>query len=74
MIVSPFENFAAMEPPEQSLFDFVSEHVGSAEEAGKIEGHGAFAQFSAGFTGSSYTVWAYREDLSASEMSGSDDD
>jgi hypothetical protein len=69
MIVSPFENFAAMEPPEQSFFEFVSEHVGSAEEAGKI-----FAQFSAGFTGSNYTVWAYREDLSASDMAGSDDD
>ena len=69
MIVTPFENFAAMEPPEQSFFEFVSEHVGSAEEAGKM-----FAQFTAGFTGSNYTVWAYREDLSASNMAGSDDD
>jgi hypothetical protein len=69
MIVSPYENFATMEPPEQPFFDFVAEHVGSAEEAGKI-----FNQFSSGFTDSSYTVWAYRDDLSMSGTSGSDDD
>lgn len=34
MIVTPFENFAAMEPPQPSFFDFLSEHAGSAEEAG----------------------------------------
>ena len=69
MIVSPYENFAAMEPPEQEFFDFVAEKLGSEEEAGKI-----FAQFSGGFTGSSYTVWSYRPDLSSPEMAGADDD
>jgi hypothetical protein len=69
MIVSPYENFAAMAPPEQEFFDFVAEKLGSEEEAGKI-----FAQFSAGFAGSSYTIWEHRPDLSSPEMAGSDDD
>ena len=68
MIATPFEDYAAMQPPEQSFFEFVSEHVGSQEQAGAI-----FDQFSSGFTDTSYTVWAYREDLSASGESGSDD-
>jgi hypothetical protein len=69
MIVSPYKNFADMKPPEQSFFEFVSKTVGSAEEAGKM-----FDQFTAGLTGSDYTLWAYRPDLSASSTSGSDDD
>lgn len=69
MIVSPYEDFAAMAPPEQQFFDFVAEKLGSEEEAGKI-----FAQFGAGFTESSYTVWAHRPDLSSPEMAGADDD
>jgi hypothetical protein len=69
MLVSPYENFAAMEPPEQTFFDFVSEKLGSEEEAGKI-----FGTFSNGYTGSSYTVWSYRADLSSPETAGADDD
>ncbi len=69
MIVSPYANFAAMEPPEQEFFEFVAQHLGSEEEAGKI-----FDQFASGFTGSDYTVWAYRDDLSAGSVAGSDDD
>jgi len=67
MIVNAFDDFADMEPPEQSFFDFVTEQLGSAEDAGKI-----FAQFGAGFADSSYTVWAHRPDLSTTQTAGSD--
>jgi hypothetical protein len=69
MVVSPYDSFAGMEPPEQEFFEFIAEQLGSEEEAGKI-----FAEFSAGFTGSSYTVWSYRPDLSTMESAGADDD
>ena len=69
MLVSPYDSYADMEDPEQSFFDCVTEKLGSEEEAGKI-----FAAFSGGFTGSSYTVWQHRPDLSTPEMSGADDD
>lgn len=69
MIVSEFDDYADMAPPEQEFFEFVAEHLGSEEEAGKI-----FAQFSAGFEDSSYTIWAHRPDLSSTDMSGSADD
>ena len=68
MIVSELENLAAMEPPEQSFFAFLTEKR-SAEEAAEL-----FAQFGAGFADSSYTIWAHRPDLSSADMSGSADD
>jgi hypothetical protein len=68
MLVSPYDSFADMAPPEQEFFDFVAEKLGSEEEAGKI-----FAAFSGGFTGSSYTIWQHRPDLSSPEMEGADD-
>lgn len=58
MIVSSFENYAAMEPPEQSFFEFVTEKLG-AEEAAAV-----FDQFNAGFKSSDYTVWMHDETLS----------
>jgi hypothetical protein len=67
MIVSELENFAAMEPPEQSFFEFLSEKR-SAEEAAEL-----FAAFGAGYKDSSFTVWAHRPDLSSQETAGSDD-
>lgn len=68
-LVSPYENFAAMEPPEVEFFDFVAEKLGSEEEAGKL-----FSQFGNGFSSSSYTVWSYRPDLSSPQTAGADDD
>lgn len=59
MIVSSFENYADMEPPEQSFFEFLTEKLGE-EEAGKL-----FAQFGSGFSSSDYTVWEYDESLSS---------
>ncbi|MFZ9052780.1 MAG: hypothetical protein ACO22K_07160 [Woeseiaceae bacterium] len=58
-IVSPFDNYAEMAPPEQSFFEFIAEHMGSEEEASAL-----FDQFGSGFAGSDYTVWVHRKDLS----------
>ena len=58
ILVSSFENFADMAPPEQSFFEFMTETVG-AEEAGKI-----LSDFSSGFSSSDYTVWEHIPDLS----------
>ncbi len=58
-IVSSYDNYADMEPPEQSFFEYASEKLG-AEEAGAM-----FSDFGNGFTDSDYTVWAFDEDLSA---------
>jgi len=58
-IVSSYENYADMEPPEQSFFEFVTEQVGE-EEAGAL-----FAQFGSGFASSDYTVWQLDTDLSS---------
>jgi hypothetical protein len=44
---------------EQSFFEFITEHMGSEEEASAL-----FDQFGSGFAGSDYTVWVHREDLS----------
>jgi hypothetical protein len=57
-IVSSFESFADMAPPEQSFFEFLTETIG-AEEAGKV-----FSDFGSGFTGSDYTVWVHQPELS----------
>jgi len=58
-IVSSYDNYADMEPPEQGFFEYASEKLG-AEEAGAM-----FSDFGNGFTGSDYTVWKYDESLSA---------
>ena len=57
-IVTSYENYAAMAPPEQSFFEFASEKMG-AEEAGKL-----FSDFSSGFSSSDYTVWQHEPELS----------
>jgi hypothetical protein len=59
IIATPFDNFAEMAPPEQSFFEFVTEHMGSEEEAAAL-----FDQFGSGFSGSDYTVWVHRPELS----------
>lgn len=68
MVVTEYEDYADMTPPEQSFFEFIAEQVGSAEEAGKL-----FQQFASGFTESNYTIWAHRPDLSSQAMASSDD-
>ena len=68
MLVNELENMAAMEPPEQSFFDFISEKS-SPEKAAEL-----FAQFSKRYTDANFTIWAHRPDLSSQEMAGADDD
>lgn len=58
-IVTEHENYADMAPPEPSFFEFLTEQLESAEEAGAL-----FAEFNSGFTSSDYTVWMYDEGLS----------
>jgi len=58
-IVSSYENYADMAPPEQSFFEFASEKLG-AEEAGAM-----FSDFGNGFTDSDYTIWVRDESLSS---------
>ena len=67
MIVSPYESFADMAPPEQEYYDYVVENVGE-EEANRL-----FSTFSEGYGSSSFTVWAHRPDLSVSAGSGDND-
>ena len=59
MIVSSYASFAEMEPPEQSFFEFITEQMGSAEEASEV-----FTVFNSGFSGSDFTIWEYNEALS----------
>jgi hypothetical protein len=63
-VVSSYENYADMAPPEQKFFEFMTEKLG-AEEAGKM-----FADFGSGYTDSDYTVWRFHPGMS----DDSDDD
>jgi hypothetical protein len=60
-IVVPYENYADMVPGEQSFFEFLTEHMGSAEAAGAL-----FEKFSSAVSSSNYTIWAHDPDLSMS--------
>ena len=57
-LVTPYANFADMEPPEQSFFEFATEHLG-AEETARL-----FHDFGSSFWSSEYTIFAHRPDLS----------
>lgn len=64
MVATGFADYADMEPPEQSFYEFLVEEVGADEAAATI------ATFSDGFSESEYTVWLHLENLSTP----SDDD
>jgi hypothetical protein len=57
-LVTPYVNFADMEPPEQSFFEFATEHLG-AEETARL-----FNSFGSSFSSSEYTIYEHRPDLS----------
>lgn len=59
MVVNPASNYADMAPPEPSFYEFISEQMGSDEEASAL-----FAEFGSGFASQDYTIWVYDEDLS----------
>ena len=60
-IVTPYANFADMEPPEQSFFEFATEHLG-AEETARL-----FDDFGSSVMSSEYTIFERRPDLSMSD-------
>ena len=57
--VSPFSNYAEMEPPEVTFFAFLIEKLGSEDEA-----HALYKKFSKGKVKSDYTIWRHVEELS----------
>lgn len=60
MVVVPYENYAGMAPPEQSLVEHIAaKSAMSQEEIGEL-----FTTFGSGFASSDYTVWRFRPDLS----------
>ena len=62
------DSFEDMAPPEEDFYDFLVSQVG-AGEADRL-----FADFGAGYTSSSYTVWMHQPDLSFDGAgSGADD-
>lgn len=54
----PYNNFAGMEPPEMSFFEFAAGHMG--QEAATA----MFQRFNESFWTSTYTIYRWREDLS----------
>ena len=60
MIVSPYDSYADMAPPEQNMYEYMLE---KSEMTGE-EMDAVFATFGAGFASSDYTVWQFRPDLS----------
>ncbi len=67
-VVNELKNMAAMESPEQNLYEFVSEQR-SPEKAAEL-----FGKFNARYTNRNMTIWAHRPDLSSQETAGSADD
>lgn len=57
-LVSSYENYADMAPPEQSFYEF------AVEKLGEVEADEMFGDFNKGFTGSDYTIWVLDEALS----------
>ncbi len=59
MIVSSFENYADMTPPEKSFFEFMAQSMSEKEL------QQAFTAFGEGFSSSDTTIWRHREELSS---------
>lgn len=59
MLVASYENYAAMQPPEQSFFEFANEKIGEEDAAAM------FSDFGSGFSSSEYTIWVRNDELSA---------
>lgn len=57
-LVVPYENWAAMQPPEQTYFAFLTEHLG-AEEAERL-----YADFTTALSPSEYVIYRHRPELS----------
>ena len=66
-IVSSYENYADMAPPEQSYYDFV------VEKLGEVEANELYDAFSSGFDDAEYTVWQHDESISTPADEDEDD-
>ncbi|MGB5580541.1 MAG: hypothetical protein WBM68_08265 [Woeseia sp.] len=60
-IVTGFKKFADMAPAEVSMFEFLTEKMGSPEAV-----RAKFDEFGSGFSSSNYTLWMHNESLSTS--------
>lgn len=58
-IAIPFDNFADMTPGEQQFSAFLVEHMGEESAAALME------RLSSSISGSSYTIWVHRYDMSS---------
>lgn len=58
MVVSSYENYADMEPPEQSFYEFI------VEQLGEVDAAELFDDFSGAYKSSDYTIWRLDESLS----------
>ncbi len=58
-MVTSFDSWGAMKDPEETVYDFMMEKMDSEEDV-----MGMFSDFSAGKTGSDYTIWRSNDDLS----------
>ncbi|NNL04079.1 MAG: hypothetical protein HKO85_02235, partial [Xanthomonadales bacterium] len=61
LLVVPHSDFADMTPPETTFYEFMTTKM-SADEADAM-----FDNFGSGFSGSEFTVWMHREDLSIND-------
>ena len=61
-IVIPHVNFASMAPGEETFYDFLAKHMGSAEAAGDL-----MKKFSAATSGSEFTIGEHLPELSMEE-------
>ena len=61
-VVVPHRNFASMGGSEETFFEFLTEHMGSAESAGEL-----MKKFSASTWGTTTTIWEHRPKLSFDE-------
>lgn len=61
-LVIPHKNFASMAGGEETFYDFLAQHMGSAEAAGDL-----MKKFSSSTWGSEFTIWEHVPELSMSE-------
>ena len=60
-VVSSYANYADMEPPETTFYEFMVEQLGE-EEAGQM-----FQDFSSAYSGTDYTIWKHNPAMSTPE-------
>ncbi|WP_154222094.1 hypothetical protein [Marinicella rhabdoformis] len=64
-LVTPYENYAAMESPEETVYKVVKKHLKSEKKADKL-----FEQFRSGIESWEYQIYRHHKDLSMPEKEG----